>query len=218
MLGKSPTGVFMSFLCCLQVLKKKKLGGGFKYFLCSPLLGEDSHFDKYFCRWVETETTNWKKSMVGKGLDFLRHVVFWRPLDARVVLSKTRKLCSYIYNHIFNRILIDIIYELWLDDICMYSIILTPMHEYTYLDTNIYIYKDMYSYIYIDMNSIHLHIWTLSVCNGFCTEDDDDDWWSRDSQKLSTRFHKNAPRFSVVSTMLFGSRNHDATQFLPKLH
>lgn len=73
----------------------------------------------------------------------------------------------------------------------------------------------MYSYIYIDMNSIHLHIWTLSVCNGFCTEDDDDDWWSRDSQKLSTRFHKNAPRFSVVSTMLFGSRNHDATQFLP---
>ena len=24
------------------------LGGGFKYFLCSPLLGEDSHVDQYF--------------------------------------------------------------------------------------------------------------------------------------------------------------------------
>ena len=24
-----------------------QLGGGFKYFLCSPLLGEDSHFDSY---------------------------------------------------------------------------------------------------------------------------------------------------------------------------
>ena len=24
------------------------LGGGFKYVLCSPLFGEDSHFDKYF--------------------------------------------------------------------------------------------------------------------------------------------------------------------------
>ena len=30
------------------------LGGGFKYFLCSSLLGEDSHFDKYFLKWVET--------------------------------------------------------------------------------------------------------------------------------------------------------------------
>ena len=25
-----------------------KLGGGFKYFLFSPLFGEDSHFDQYF--------------------------------------------------------------------------------------------------------------------------------------------------------------------------
>ena len=24
------------------------LGGGFNYFLCSPLLGEDFHFDSYF--------------------------------------------------------------------------------------------------------------------------------------------------------------------------
>ena len=29
------------------------LVGGFKYVLCSPLFGEDSHFDQYF-KWVET--------------------------------------------------------------------------------------------------------------------------------------------------------------------
>ena len=27
---------------------KETLGGGFKYFLFSPLFGEDSHFDSYF--------------------------------------------------------------------------------------------------------------------------------------------------------------------------
>ena len=32
------------------------LGGGFKYFLCSPLLGEDSHFDSYFFQWVGSTT------------------------------------------------------------------------------------------------------------------------------------------------------------------
>ena len=30
------------------------LGGGFKYVLFSPLLGEDSHFDLIFFNWVET--------------------------------------------------------------------------------------------------------------------------------------------------------------------
>ena len=34
--------------------KKRNLGGGFKYFLFSPLFGEDSHSDQYFFRWVET--------------------------------------------------------------------------------------------------------------------------------------------------------------------
>ena len=34
------------------MIKRQKqtvnLGGGFKYFICSPVLGEDSHFDSYF--------------------------------------------------------------------------------------------------------------------------------------------------------------------------
>ena len=30
------------------------IGGGFKYFFFSPLLGEDSHFDSYFSYWVES--------------------------------------------------------------------------------------------------------------------------------------------------------------------
>ena len=35
------------------------LGGGFKYFLFSPLFGEDFPFDSYFFRWVgSTETTH----------------------------------------------------------------------------------------------------------------------------------------------------------------
>ena len=33
------------------------LGGGFKYFLFSPLFGEDSHFD-YLIFFKEVETTN----------------------------------------------------------------------------------------------------------------------------------------------------------------
>ena len=34
--------------------EKNKLGGGFKYFLFSPLLGEDSHFDEHIFQMVET--------------------------------------------------------------------------------------------------------------------------------------------------------------------
>ena len=32
------------------------LGGGFKCFLFSPLLGEDSHFDKYFSNGLKPPT------------------------------------------------------------------------------------------------------------------------------------------------------------------
>ena len=39
--------VLVSLLC---------LGGGFKYFLCSPLLGEDSHFDEYFSKGLKPPT------------------------------------------------------------------------------------------------------------------------------------------------------------------
>ena len=57
-------------LCDLDILSAKKnglspsfffwicsnLGGGFKYFLFSPLFGEDSKFWLIFFRWVETTT------------------------------------------------------------------------------------------------------------------------------------------------------------------
>ena len=33
------------------------LGGGFKYFLCSPLLGEDSHFDYFFSTGLKPPTS-----------------------------------------------------------------------------------------------------------------------------------------------------------------
>ena len=45
--GSDPAGFFeakdpiFSGFCCYWVI----LGGGFKYFLFSPLFGEDSHFD-----------------------------------------------------------------------------------------------------------------------------------------------------------------------------
>ena len=32
-------------------------GGGFKYFQCSPLLGEDSRFDKYFSNGLKPPTS-----------------------------------------------------------------------------------------------------------------------------------------------------------------
>ena len=43
------------------------LVGGFKYFLCSSLLGEVSHFGLIFFRWVET--TNQKTLMIMIGLN-----------------------------------------------------------------------------------------------------------------------------------------------------
>ena len=35
---------------------RKKLGGGFKYFLCSSLLREDSQFDEYFSNGLKPPT------------------------------------------------------------------------------------------------------------------------------------------------------------------
>ena len=36
------------------------LGGGFKYFLFSPLFGEDSHFDEYFSNGLKPPTSDAK--------------------------------------------------------------------------------------------------------------------------------------------------------------
>ncbi len=37
----------LAHVCCLHGWFNQQLGGGFKYVLFSPLLGEDSHFDEY---------------------------------------------------------------------------------------------------------------------------------------------------------------------------
>ena len=34
------------------------LGGGFKHFLCSPLFGEDSHFDQYCSKGLKPPTSD----------------------------------------------------------------------------------------------------------------------------------------------------------------
>ena len=45
-----------------MALHQVMLGGGFKYFLFSPLFGEDSHFDSYFSKGLQppTRQSNWK--------------------------------------------------------------------------------------------------------------------------------------------------------------
>ena len=40
-------------------LMKQSLGGGFKYFLFSPLFGEDFQFDWYFSDGLKPPTSNW---------------------------------------------------------------------------------------------------------------------------------------------------------------
>ena len=42
------------------------LGGGFKYFLFSLLLGEDFHFDSHFFKWVETTNQLLQQGSIGK--------------------------------------------------------------------------------------------------------------------------------------------------------
>ena len=41
----------------LNVETGSLLGGGFTYFLCSPLLGEDFHFDSYFSNGLKPPTS-----------------------------------------------------------------------------------------------------------------------------------------------------------------
>jgi len=38
----------------VRIFGKKRLAGGFKYVLCSPPFGEDSHFDQYVSKGLET--------------------------------------------------------------------------------------------------------------------------------------------------------------------
>ena len=42
----------------LMIKRYVHLGGGFKYFLCSPLFGEDSHFDWYFSDGLKPPTSH----------------------------------------------------------------------------------------------------------------------------------------------------------------
>ena len=41
----------------MQYQRDDELGGGFKYFLFSPLFGEDSHFDQYFSNGLKPPTS-----------------------------------------------------------------------------------------------------------------------------------------------------------------
>ena len=43
--GQIKTNPDPDYLCCMGYVYIFFLGGGFKYFLFSPLFGEDSHFD-----------------------------------------------------------------------------------------------------------------------------------------------------------------------------
>ena len=83
-----------------------KLGGGFKYFLFSPLFGEDSHFDAYFSKGLKPPTSKdfgeicvspyplgemiridehifffWKKSLESTGGSFLEKKLLERPME-----------------------------------------------------------------------------------------------------------------------------------------
>ena len=46
------------------------LGGGFKYFLCSPLLGEDSHFDYFFSTGLKPPTSYKLGNYLHKNRDY----------------------------------------------------------------------------------------------------------------------------------------------------
>ena len=61
----SPKHGHSPFHCTLQIpfspWKKPFLGGGFKYCLFSPLLGEDSHLDSYFSTGLVQPPTSFRK-------------------------------------------------------------------------------------------------------------------------------------------------------------
>ena len=61
----------------LEMLVKALLGGGFKYFLCSPLLGEDSHFvtNIFQIGWND-QPVYLGKNTIAKYVERLCHVFF----------------------------------------------------------------------------------------------------------------------------------------------
>ena len=56
-----------------------KLGGGFKYLLCSPLFGEDLPFWLIFFRWVET-TSHWYRIIWYLGAHYWHCQLPYQPL------------------------------------------------------------------------------------------------------------------------------------------
>ena len=58
---------------------KKKLGGGFKYLLLSPLLGEDSHFDEHIFQMGDSTTDQLYSDNWGK-LQIFNLVNIWSTL------------------------------------------------------------------------------------------------------------------------------------------
>ena len=71
-------------LFCLQDTKRS-LGGGFKHSLCSPLFGEDSHFDYFFSDGLVQPPT-------GSTLDLMKYFVYLLPFVSIIEdLGKNRK-------------------------------------------------------------------------------------------------------------------------------
>ena len=62
--GRSPTALQFVVLTVVKRVflrnedRKHNLGGGFKYFLCSPLFGADSHVGLFFSDGFETTNSN----------------------------------------------------------------------------------------------------------------------------------------------------------------
>ena len=57
------------------------LGGGFKYFLCSPLFGEDSHFDSYFSKGLKPPTSK-VLPLLGESFQFDEHFFQLGPMPS----------------------------------------------------------------------------------------------------------------------------------------
>ena len=73
------------------------LGGGFKYFLCLPLFGEDSHFDKYFSDGLKPPTSY--------SLIMVTQVIIIHNMISLFCWSKTTRCLVRIQDIVFLSIL-----------------------------------------------------------------------------------------------------------------
>ena len=69
---------------------KISLAGGFRYFACSPLVGEDSHFDYYFSRGLKPPTSSAQKAVHGTSV-YLPIIFFTKRYQSL--------LCAIVNHH-----------------------------------------------------------------------------------------------------------------------